>query len=209
MRPALESYLSHSGPHRLEIGAGRGRKPGWLATDLGEAGEGDGYMRMDATQPFPIPDASFDIVYSEHMIEHVPYLAGRAMIRECHRILKPGGVLRISTPSLGFLLRIMSPDRSAFEQGYLEWTLVTHVPEAPIASNAFFLNLFVRQWGHLFIYDRETLGFVMRKAGFADVKECRFNCSDHPDLVGLENEGRMPPGYVELESMVFEGRKPG
>ena len=30
-------------------------------------------MKMDATKPFPFEDASFDYVFSEHMIEHVVY----------------------------------------------------------------------------------------------------------------------------------------
>jgi hypothetical protein len=130
------------------------------------------------------------------------------MVRECCRILKPGGVVRIVTPSLGFLLRVMSPDRGHLERDYFTWSVKACTPEAPILANAFFLNNFVRNWGHLFIYDRETLSFILNDAGFVDAKECPFNQSAHDALRGLENGDRMAPGFLELESMVWEATKP-
>ena len=51
---------------------------------------------MDATEPFPLPSQSFDAVHCEHVIEHVAYEAGMTMLRECRRVLRPGGVLRIA-----------------------------------------------------------------------------------------------------------------
>lgn len=206
LAPALLKYLAGPGPHCLEIGAGTNGRPGWLATDLIAQPE-DGFMQLDATAPFNIPTGVFDFVYSEHMIEHVAFEDGLNMLEECHRILKPGGAVRIVTPSLGFLLRIMSADRGPLEEGYRQWSVTAHVPEAPTATNAFFLNNFMRAWGHRFIYDRETLAMALTMAGFEQLMACELNRSIHPRLCGLENEQRMPPGYLALESMVLEGRK--
>src|ERR1700761_2617137 len=95
----VAEYLASPGRHKLEIGAGGAGKPGWLSADLHPRPSADGNYSivMDATQPFPLPDAAFDFIYSEHMIEHIPYADGRRMVRECFRVLKPEGVLRIST----------------------------------------------------------------------------------------------------------------
>lgn len=210
LKEAVRDYLASRGsqPAMLEVGAGQNIKPGWLASDL-EATLDSNARRipLDATRSFGLDDATFDYIYSEHMIEHVPYAGGHNMLRECFRVLKPGGTVRIVTPSLGFIMRIMSSDRSKFEQDYLEWFLHHTLPDAPIQSNAFFFNIFVRDWGHTFIYDHQTLRYSMEAAGFADIKTCALNQSDHPELANLENTGRMPPGFLELESMVFEGRK--
>src|SRR4029077_2530147 len=131
----------------------------------------------------------------------------RNMLEECNRILKPSGVIRIVTPSLGFLLRVLSSDRGMLEDSYRTWSVATWVPEAPQFTNAFFLTNFVRQWGHTFIYDRETLELAMRLSGFEPVVSCELNKSEHPVLGGLANVGKIPPGFLDLESMVVEGTK--
>jgi predicted SAM-dependent methyltransferase/glycosyltransferase involved in cell wall biosynthesis len=205
--PTLSAYLDHSGPHCMEIGAGWTARPGWLGTDLNPPADVGG-MKLDATKAFPIPSETFDYVYSEHMIEHVPFDDGLNMLEECNRILKPGGTIRIVTPSLGFLSRVVSADRGMLEDRYRRWSVETFVPEAPAVTNAFFLNNFVRNWGHKFIYDRETLEMALRLSGFERIVACELNDSDHPSLRGLANVGKIPPGFLDLESMVFEGTKP-
>jgi predicted SAM-dependent methyltransferase len=204
--PTLANYLANPGPHCLEIGAGWNTKPGWLATDLNPP-PGHACIKLDATKSFEIPSESFDFVYSEHMIEHVSFEDGRNMLEECNRILKPFGVIRIVTPSLGFLCRVISSDRGVMEDRYRNWSVKTWVPEAPKVTNAFFLNNFVRQWGHTFIYDRETLELALRLSGFEPVVSCELNNSEHRLLCGLANVGKIPRGFLDLESMVLEGTK--
>ncbi len=43
----------------------------------------------------PFADAAFDLVFSHSVIEHVATADG--YLRECHRVLRPGGVLYLST----------------------------------------------------------------------------------------------------------------
>jgi predicted SAM-dependent methyltransferase len=204
---ALAAHLLGPAPHRLELGAGWTARPGWLATDL--AGDPDaGIWPLDATAPFPIADGRFDYAYAEHMIEHVEFPAAERMLAECRRILKPGGVLRIVTPSLGFLLRLLQPDRGPLEDAYRDWSVRTFVPEAPTVTDAFFLNNFMRAWHHMFIYDRATLRLALERAGFTGIVECALLESAHVALRGLETEDRLPPGFLALESMVFEATRP-
>jgi ubiquinone/menaquinone biosynthesis C-methylase UbiE len=46
----------------------------------------------------PFPDASFDTVVSWEVIEHIPKHTENEMFAEARRVLKPGGVLFLSTP---------------------------------------------------------------------------------------------------------------
>jgi SAM-dependent methyltransferase len=43
----------------------------------------------------PFPDGAFDVVFSHSVIEHVA--SAELYLRECHRVLRPGGVLYLST----------------------------------------------------------------------------------------------------------------
>lgn len=49
-------------------------------------------------QPIPFPDAQFDVVTCSEVIEHLENF--RALLREAHRVLKPGGVLVLTTPNV-------------------------------------------------------------------------------------------------------------
>ena len=208
-RHYVESYLTQPGPHLLEVGAGKAGRSGWLTTDLTPkwASDGSFVIALDATKKFPLPTSAFDFAYSEHMIEHITYKDGVNMLRECHRVLKPGGTVRIATPSIGMLIRVMAPDRTLLEQRYFTQSLKASLPDAPAQTNAFFLNNFMRNWRHTFVYDRETLQIAMKQAGFSSIRECEFAQSRHAVLRNLEHHGRMPPGFLELETMVFEAVK--
>ena len=50
------------------------------------------------TQPLPYPDAAFDLVTCTEVIEHIEHY--RETLREIHRVLRPGGVLVVTTPNI-------------------------------------------------------------------------------------------------------------
>lgn len=43
-----------------------------------------------------LPDASYDVVMANHVLEHIP--DDRAAMRELHRLLKPGGIALLTVP---------------------------------------------------------------------------------------------------------------
>jgi predicted SAM-dependent methyltransferase len=194
-------YLRAPGTKKLQIGGGSRRLPGWLNSDLYPS---SGVLELDATRPLPFADAAFDFVYSEHMIEHVRFEDGLRMLTEVHRVLKPGGAARVATPDLDFLAALCAPDLTPVQRGYVEWSVREFVPRAPEPRPAFVVNNFVRAWGHQFIYDAGSLELSMRSAGFGRVVRRRMMESDFEELSNLENVGRLPPGYVELETLICE-----
>ena len=48
----------------------------------------------------PFADAHFDAVYHSHVLEHFTKEDAANLLQECHRVLKPNGVLRVVVPDL-------------------------------------------------------------------------------------------------------------
>ncbi len=204
-RQTVRRYLGSQATRKLQIGAGLNVKPGWLNGDLNPVGEGVIYL--DAARRFPLDDGLFHYVFSEHMIEHVSYAAGRNMLSECHRVMVRGGRIRICTPDLANFLKLFRPERSQVENDYLAWATREFIPAADEIDPVFVLNNYVRDWGHQFIYDRSTLARALERAGFSDVSYHELGESADSQLRGLECPDRMPPGFLALESMVLEAVK--
>lgn len=203
----IEQYLTTAGVRKHQIGCGSHRLEGWLNSDL-KLRAGD-IIHLDATAPFPFDDCAFDYVFSEHIIEHVTYSEGLDMLSECYRTLKPEGKIRVATPDLLFLIQLYQPAKSELQQDYIHWAVDVFIKSATAYEDTFVINNFVRDWGHMFIYDEKVLRAALEGVGFVDVVRCALNQSEDTELSGLENEGRMPSGFLALETMVFEARKTG
>jgi SAM-dependent methyltransferase len=59
---------------------------------------------LGAPAPLPFPDRSQRLLYAAHVVEHLPQPAFERFLGECHRILVPGGALRIETPDAAWLV---------------------------------------------------------------------------------------------------------
>jgi len=105
-RPSqISNYLKSHSIHKFQIGSGDNCLPGWLNTDLYPIND---MVFLDAIEPFPFKDNQFDFIYSEHMIEHIRFLDGHRMLKECFRILRKNGKIRIATPNLETYLALFS-----------------------------------------------------------------------------------------------------
>ncbi|MEM7457412.1 MAG: methyltransferase domain-containing protein, partial [Planctomycetota bacterium] len=87
-----------SDPMLLNIGCGRHFDDRWQNLDI-ESSE-PGVIVHDVTRGIPFETGSFDAVYHSHLLEHLKPHLGRALMADCLRVLKPGGVLRIVVPDL-------------------------------------------------------------------------------------------------------------
>jgi len=79
---------------KLNLACGADYKEGWINQDFDRRVRADVYC--DLEEMLPIPDASFDLVYACHILEHISKLQN--LKAEIYRILKPGGVLACVVP---------------------------------------------------------------------------------------------------------------
>jgi predicted SAM-dependent methyltransferase len=202
----IDGYLREHAVRKLQLGAAENVQPGWLNTDLHGYGHGGELVYLDVRKPFPLPAASFDFVFSEHMLEHLTYADGQRCLRECLRVLRPGGTIRIATPSLERLAHLY--DGGEVQERYVRWAVDTLEPEVRAYFPGVAVNNFFRSWGHRFIYDEDTLRHALTQAGFVDIRSLHVGESPHAELTGLERHLGEAPEINEYETFVLEARRP-
>ena len=223
-------YLAVVREPKLHLGCYEEVFDGWLNTD--RAPRLPEVMLVDAARPFPFPNDVFVYVYSEYMLGSLAFRRVPAMLSECFRVLAPGGKLRIVTTDAAFLAGLCGPERSASQQRYMQWASDRRLTRCrhglcrewrrrrsaraaagpkrrppPVAAGVFF-NHHLHADTERFVYDAAVLRAMLESAGFSNVVRCELNRSEDPALCGLANEGRMPAGFLAMESLALEGAKP-
>ncbi|MGK7895109.1 MAG: methyltransferase domain-containing protein [Xenococcus sp. (in: cyanobacteria)] len=80
----------------LEIGPGQNRISGFETIDIVPRHQVD-YV-WDVSKKLPFEDNTFEVIYSSHVLEHIPWFQTEEVIAEWVRILAPGGRLEIWVP---------------------------------------------------------------------------------------------------------------
>jgi len=91
-------------PLLVNLGCGRHFHPDWVNLDL--TAHAPGVIPHDLRDRLPFADACCDVVYHSHVLEHFTRPAAATFLRECHRVLKPGGTLRVVVPDLETIARL-------------------------------------------------------------------------------------------------------
>lgn len=93
-----------SPPRLLNFGCGSAHHPEWINLDASAVSPE--VIAYDLRRELPFQDSSFEAAYGSHVLEHLEPDAASRLLRECHRILKPGGILRIAVPDLEAIARL-------------------------------------------------------------------------------------------------------
>ena len=113
----------------LNLGCGIHYHLDWINVDLRLTGPGVlPYNLLGRALPFR--SNVFDAVYHSHVLEHFPKHYAPIFLRECFRVIKPGGVIRVAVPDLEriaqlyleLLARALQGDTEA-QQRY-EWIIL-------------------------------------------------------------------------------------
>ena len=168
---------------KLHLGSGPQILPGWVNVDNQPYPGVD--RVLDVTKGLPFKDA--DYVFAEHFIEHIPYPDAMNLLRECRRVLRDAGVLRLSTPDL-------------------DWVWKTHydlgLAEPDQVRACFEINRAFRGWGHQFLYNERTLRATLLDCGFTNVVRVEYGQSAHEPLQGLERHEKSAD-WGELSSILI------
>lgn len=158
---------------KLHIGSGTAPIEGWTNVDIASYPGVDFVVDVRAGLPFE----AVELIFAEHFIEHLTLEEGFSFLRECRRVLRPTGILRLSTPNL-------------------DWVWLTHYNPPEHMDNdeqllgCLEVNRAFHGWGHQFIYNTRTLSLALTAAGFVKVLPQSYGESDVAQLRGLERHER-------------------
>lgn len=103
---------------RLNLGCGTDVRHGWVNLDVAPL-PGVDVVHDLGTLPLPFEDARFDHVIAKDVLEHLDYVP---VLRELHRILRPGGRLEVTSPHFTSAAAWIDPThRTAFSIDTLQF----------------------------------------------------------------------------------------
>jgi predicted SAM-dependent methyltransferase len=169
-KATLPNYLAHkylngvrssSGPLHLHLGCGPRYLKGFMNIDANPFNKVD--LWLDVRNGLPFPEAYADSIYSTHMFEHFYPDELQRLLKECFRVLRPGGGIRLIVPSLNNAI-------VAYAEKRHKW-FYDDYPRHFDSLGGRFSNFVFCDGQHRTAFDLSYLDEVLRAAGFREVEE--------------------------------------
>lgn len=190
-------WRSHPYPLRLHLGCGDQYLPMFVNVDANLLRKAD--LWLDLRNPLPFPDGIAEGIYAQETLEHFyPDECGR-LLRECFRVLRSGGFIRLGVPHLRNAVE-------AYLQGKASWFPDWPRPYQSLGGRL--SNFLLCDGQHRNAFDFSVLEELLKKCGFTAVQECPPGKSRwlEPEVTArleITADQRQPPS-----SLYVEARKP-
>lgn len=176
---------------RLNWGCGAHVAEGWINSDV-KADTGVDLV-ADIREGLPLDTGSIDYAVSIHALPEFSYPELVPVLEELRRVLAPGGTLRLALPDLQRGIEAyLAGDGDYFK-----------VPADEVSSlgGRFIVQMLWYGYSRS-LFSADFALELLEKAGFVDVRECKFRqtASGIEEIVELDNR--------EDESLFVEGRAP-
>ncbi|PKO82916.1 MAG: methyltransferase [Betaproteobacteria bacterium HGW-Betaproteobacteria-11] len=145
---------------KLHLGCGKRHIPGFIHIDAVDYPHVDHVATIDNLSF--LPDASVDLIYNCHVLEHFKRRDVPRVLTEWRRVLKPGGILRVSVPDFEKLCEV-----------YQKYKNLDLVVGALFGRQDYLYNI------HYNVFDFDTLKRELERAGFATVRRYDWRQTEH------------------------------
>lgn len=201
-RREIKNYMRQTNSPKLNIGCGKNILPGWLNADLHPIFEA---VWMNAAEMSRHNDNIYTACLCEHMIEHVPKPSGRRFVEEIFRVLRPGGLLRVVTPDLSAMSRIVLEPEARESAEYLA---AIQNPETSDLSACDAVNDIFYSHGHRYIYTIVEMSALLEEAGFTDLQVMRGGRYIHRVFDGVDGHPKVSGARKnEIQAFAIEAQK--
>ncbi len=157
----------------LNLGCGKRFSKSWINIDFNS--EFPEVISCNFLQPLPFPNNSIDAIYSSHALEHFSQQTGENLLRECFRVLKPHGILRIVVPDLEQTcreyLRVMDMMEHEDAKKQYEWITIELLDQLVRTEGG---GLMKQYWSKIFEKnDESAIQYVEARTGVRVKEEVR------------------------------------
>jgi predicted SAM-dependent methyltransferase len=152
--------LRRPAPVLVNLGSGKDYRRSYINVDINIVFKRD--MWLDLRNPLPFRDATVDGIFCSHTFEHFAHEQTLRLARECRRVLRPGGVLRVGVPDF-------VPAIQAYTTGNLEW-----LRSSGRSAGRRFSDHVLDQANHKLLFDYGYLQEMLTDAGFAEVRRAAY-----------------------------------
>jgi SAM-dependent methyltransferase len=156
----------------LNIGCGSHFDPRWTNIDL--VSTSPHVTAHDITRGLPYQNETFQVVYHSHILEHLAQPDALAMLRECHRVLQPGGIVRVVVPDLEFCARLYLQTFERVEEAqdeiareHYEWAVLNLIDQMVRGKSGGLMVEFLSR------PEMKDLPFIIENGGGMVIKELR------------------------------------
>ena len=149
-------------------------------------------MYGDIRQGLPVADGSVDGIYASHILEHLSRNAVTTARAYTHKMLRSGGTFRLIVPDLAARAERYVRDRAQLSPNNADAFInALNIGETDRAQGvAALLRSTFGHSGHLWMYDEDLMGDLLRRAGFIDIRRATFADSGDKMFDIVEDRGR-------------------
>jgi predicted SAM-dependent methyltransferase len=146
----------------VELGAGnKAGKDNWITVDV----TGNCDLFWDLRKGLPFPDQTVSRIYSSHFFEHLSFKEIQQFLKECRRVLIPGGHFSICVPNARVFLE------AYFQGNESRRDLLQYEPACNHTTAMDYVNYIAYMADeHKYMFDDENLLFILKAANFRNVR---------------------------------------
>jgi len=156
---------------------------------------------VDIRKKFPLEDETVKVIFCSQVLEHFEYWETRNILKECYRVMKIGGLIRISVPDIDKIVKNYLSNKNKIESAR-DFDKTIFGDEKDKSPN-FLMKLsmiFVRY--HKWHYNYAYLSNLLKEVGFSKIKRNEYRKGNIPELPKLELEIHKPTSmYLEASKI--------
>jgi hypothetical protein len=160
--------------------------------------------RIDLRKGLPLVDDTVDFLYCSHFLEHLSRGDGFTFLKECHRVIKQAGWIRLVCPDLRIIVGkyleadinyvlFEDSDKANLSHAFIQSLCLSD--NRPLLEKLFFPGSL-----HRCMYDFDSIAYLLDKSGFNTIKRRSYKEGITPDIDILDNRPEESL-YVEAQKL--------